>query len=150
MKTTFTLQDILSIKKDTWLNFIKKHLTDDQIKSMEESNHHWHNLALDRHHELDKYTVFTGNFFEYANREKSSKDIVLSFYKNLLFIDGVALSNGYCEYRAKQMEECPESGLLELMKIITQLVIVLYNLDAGDPLAISNKVVEMLNELINS
>jgi hypothetical protein len=48
------------------------------------------------------------------------------------------------------MEECPESGLLELMKIITQLVIVLYNLDAGDPLAISNKVVEMLNELMNS
>ena len=150
MKTTFTLKDILSIKKDTWLEFIKSKMNSDQIKSMEEFNNHWHNLSFEGHQEIDKYRIFTGNFFEYADGEKSSKTILISFYKDLLFIDVAGLSDGCCEYYAKRMEECPEAGLLELMKIITQLVIVLYNLDAGDPLAIANKVTEMLNELMNS
>lgn len=150
MKTTFTLQDILSIKKDTWLEFIKSKMNSDQIKSMEEFNNHWHNLSFEGRQEIDKYRIFTGNFFEYADGEKSSKTIFISFYKDLLFIDVVGLSDGYCEYYAKQMEECPEAGLLELMKIITQLVIVLYNLDLGNPITVGTQVSVMLNELINN
>ena len=150
MKTTFTLQDILSIKKDTWLELIKRKMTEDQIKSMKECNNHWHNIAFDGHQEVDKYRVFTGNFFEYADGEKSSKTIFISFYKDSLFIDGAGLSDAYCEHYAKQMENCPEAGLLELMKIITQLAIVLYNMDASNPITVGTQVSVMLNELINN
>ena len=68
----------------------------------------------------------------------------------MLFIDVTGLSDGFCEYYAKRMEECSEAGLLELMKIITQLVIVLYNLDVGDPSDVGNKVTFMINDLINN
>lgn len=149
-KTTFTLQDILSIKKDTWLKFIKKHMTEDQIKYMEERNNDWHKISLNGRRELDKYIVFTGNYYNYADGEQSSKTIYLNFYKDLLFMDASFLNDDCYEYYANKMESCPEAGLLELMKIINKLVIVLYNLDAGDPLAIANRVVEMLNELMNS
>ena len=36
MKQEFTLQDILSIKKQTWLEWIKEKLTEDEQKEMEE------------------------------------------------------------------------------------------------------------------
>lgn len=162
MKTTFTLQDIWSIKKNTWLNFIKKHMSRDQIKSMEECNNNWHSLEFKENKEIDKYRIFTGNFFNnkhkiptsnnffyYSDGEKSAKTISLNFYKDLLFIDVLGLSDGFCEYYAKRMEECPEAGLSELMKIITQLAIVLYNLDAGNPISVGTQVAVMLNELIN-
>jgi len=117
-KTAFTLKDILSIKKDTWLKFIKKHMTDDQINYMEDRNNDWHKISLNGRGELDKYIVFTGNYYNYADGEQSSKTIYLNFYKDLLFIDASCLNDDWYEYYANKMESCPESGLLELMKII--------------------------------
>lgn len=135
MKTTFTLQDILSIKKDTWLEFIKSKMSDDEKKAMQCANDRWKVIATANNGDLliDQYSI-----------NISSKTICLNFYDDRLFLTHCGASDDFIKFNASTL------SLNDLMKIITQLVIVLYNLDAGDPVTIANKVVEMLNEMINN
>jgi hypothetical protein len=135
MKTTFTLQDILSIKKDTWLEFIKSKMNDDEKKAMQCANDRWKSIATANDEELliDQYSV-----------NIASKNICLNFYDDHLFLTHCGTNEDFIKFNANNLK------VNDLMKVITQLVIVLYDLNAGGPVSIANKVVEMLNELMNS
>ena len=135
MKTTFTLQDILSIKKDTWLKFIKSKMSDDEKKSMQCANDRWKLIATASNGDLliDQYSV-----------NIASKNICLNFYDDHLFLTHCGVSDDFIKFNASTLR------LNDLMKIINQLVIVLYDLDVGDPSDVGNKVTFVLNELINN
>jgi hypothetical protein len=135
MKTTFTLQDILSIKKDTWLEFIKSKMSDDQKKAMEHASDRWKLIETANNEELliDQYSV-----------NIASKNICLNFYDDHLFLTHCGTNEDFIKFNASNLK------VNDLMKVITQLVIVLYDLNAGDPCDVANKVTSMLNELINN
>ncbi len=80
MKTTFTLQEILSIKKQTWLEWIKEHLTEDEQKKLYTENEKWKKIATNDNGELlvDQYYINT-----------ASGSMAINFYNDHLFLSNV-------------------------------------------------------------
>lgn len=128
MKTTFTLQDLQSIPKQKWLDYIEKHATQDVVAGMYEWHKKWGKSGEDR--EREEYRVWP----------KGYGILILTFIEEKIY------SKNISEYD-KQEEKYV---FPEIMKDMNYLVMSIFKLNFDSPLLIANKVVEMLNELMNS
>jgi len=128
MKTTFTLQDLQSIPKQKWLDYIEKHATQDVIDDMYE----WHEKygTSDEYRELDGYRLAPDGF----------GILILSFLGEKILSDKTN----------KHFRNNNEYVFEDIMQDMNTLVRHIFRFNLDSPLAIANKVVEMLNELMNS
>ena len=128
MKTTFTLQDLQSIPKQKWLDYIEKHATQDVIDDMYE----WHEKygTSDEYRELDGYRLAPDGF----------GILILSFLGEKILSDKTN----------KHFRNNNEYVFEDIMQDMNTLVRHIFRFNLDSPLAIANKVVEMLNELINT
>jgi hypothetical protein len=128
MKVTFTLQDLQSIPKQKWLDYIGKHATQDVINDMYEWHNKWGKSGEDRN--TDGYRISPDGY-----------GILI-----LTFVEDKINSDRLNEYSRRNDLWVFESIMLDM----NWLVRALFKLGFDSPLVIANKVVEMLNELMNS
>jgi hypothetical protein len=128
MKTTFTLQDLQSIPKQKWLDYIEKHATQDVIDDMYE----WH----ESHGKSDEYRELDG----YRLAPRGFGILILSFLGEKILSDKTN----------KHFRNNDEYVFEDIMQDLNTLVRHIFRLKLDNPLLIANKVVEMLNELMNS
>lgn len=130
MKQEFTLQDILSIKKQTWLDWIKKHLTADEQKEMEE-----YNITANKHNEphdefKDQYCVKEKMFVQFHD------DHIMPFM------------NFWIKSYNEEIVKKPDDGIQQLLELITRLITLLCKVNPSNPLQVAEKVTSVLNELL--
>lgn len=136
---TFTLQDILSIKKDTWLDFIKKHLTDNQVKHMEDSFLSWQQEKEENEIE-SRYKI-----------HNKRGDLIIVFYNDHIMPD-MPTYKQYCYelYEQYFLKKFKNSSLEGLMRLIIKLIQILFDLDTTNPPQATEKVLTVLSELIKN
>jgi hypothetical protein len=130
MKQEFTLQDILSIKKQTWLDWIKTHLTEDEQKEMEE-----YNISVNRHNEPHD---------EFKDQYMIKRAIVVQFHNDHI----TPYQNWWIKSYNEEIIQKPTEGIKQLMELINRLITLLCEVNLGNPLQVAERVTEVLNELL--